>query len=80
MGEADLTVQYYLATDASKWCLEGVLIQLADSSPGIKAMHSYKKNICMIMIMFFSGWGMRYDTTERETTLFCDSQMVSYKK
>lgn len=43
MGEADLMVQYYLATDASKWYLEGVLFQLIDSSPGIKAMHSYKK-------------------------------------
>ena len=68
MGGADPAVQYHLATDASKWCLGGVLFQLVDAPPGIKATHSYKENIQIIMFMSFrlEDAETRYDTTERK--------------
>ena len=68
MGGADPAVQYHLATDASKWCLGGVLFQLVDAPYGTEATHSYKENIRIIM--FISFWlenaKTRYDTIERE--------------
>ena len=68
MGGADPAVQYHLATDASKWCLGGVLFQLVDAPPGTEATHSYKEHICIIMFMSFrlEDAETRYDTTERE--------------
>ena len=68
MGRADPAVQYHLATDASKWCLGGVLFQLVDAPPGTEATHSYKEHICIIMFMSFrlEDAETRYDTTERE--------------
>ena len=68
MGGADPAVQYHLATNASKWCLGGVLFQLVDAPPGTEAMHSYKENIRIIMFMSFrlEDAETRYDSTERE--------------
>lgn len=53
MRGADPAIQYHLATDASKWCLGGVLFQLIDTPSGTKAMHSYKENIRIMMFMSF---------------------------
>ncbi len=53
IGGADPSVQYHLATDASKWCLRCVLFQLVDASTGIQATNSYKEHIGITMFMFF---------------------------
>lgn len=68
MEGTDPEVQYHLATDASKWCLEDVLFQLVDASSRTEATHSYKENIRIIMFMSFrlEDAKTRYDTTERE--------------
>lgn len=68
MEGADPTVQYHLATDASKWCLRGVLFQLIDALPGTEVTHSYKKNIRIIMFVCFrlEDAKTRYNTTEQE--------------
>ena len=68
MVGANLAVQYYLATDASKWCLEGVLFQLVNTSLGMEATYSYKEHIPIIMFRSFRSENAktRYDTTERE--------------
>lgn len=68
MGGADPEVQYYLATDASKWCLGGVLFQSVDAPPRIKATHSYTGNIRIIMFMSFwlEDAETRYNTREKE--------------
>ncbi len=68
MGGANPAVQYHLATDASKWCLGGVLFQLIDASHGIEATNSYTKHMRIIMFMSFrlEDAETRYDTTERE--------------
>ena len=61
MGGADPAVQYHLATDASKWCLGGVLFQLVDAPPGIEAIH-----IIMFMSFRLEDAETRYDTIKRE--------------
>ena len=68
MGGADPAVQYYLATDASKWCLGDVLFQLVDAPPGREATHSYKEHIRIIMFISFQleDAETRYDTTEKK--------------
>lgn len=68
MGEADLAIQYHVATDASKWCLGGVLFQLVDAPPGTEATHSYKENLRIIIFMSFrlEDAETRYGTTEKE--------------
>lgn len=68
MGGVDPVVQYHLATDASKWCLRGVIFQLVNAPPGTEATHSYKEHIRIIMFMSFclEDAETRYDTTERE--------------
>lgn len=43
MGGADPDVQYHLATDASRWCLGGVLFQLKDEPPGTEATDKQKE-------------------------------------
>ena len=44
MGGADPVVQYHLATDASKWCLGGVLFQLVDAPPGTEVWRKKGRN------------------------------------
>ena len=66
--EADLEIQYHLVTDTSKWCLGGIIFQLVDEPPRTKAMHCFKKNIRIIMFMFFRLEDIKtpYDTTKQE--------------
>ena len=68
IGGTDPAVQYHLATDASKWCLGGVLFPLVDALPGTEATHSYKEHIRIIIFISFrlEDAETRYDTTERE--------------
>lgn len=68
INNANPEIQYHLATNASKWCLEGILFQLVDISPETEATHSYKENIYIIMFIFFwlenaETW---YNTMEKE--------------
>ena len=53
MGRANPEVQYYLAINASKQALRGVLFQLRDALIGTKATNSYKDAIQIIMFIFF---------------------------
>lgn len=53
MGGANLEVQYYLATNASKQVLKRVLFQLQKAPVGTEATNSYKNAIQIIMFMFF---------------------------
>ena len=68
MSGIDEDLQLHLATDASKYCLGGVLFQLPGEPPGTEALERHKTTIRIIMFMSFKLEEVetRYHTTERE--------------
>ena len=53
MERVDLSIQYHLATDASKWYLKNILFQLVDASSRTDVTYSYKQNLFIIIFIFF---------------------------
>lgn len=68
MSGADDSLQMHLATDASKYCLGGVLFQLPGEPSGTEAQDRHKNSFKVIMFMSFKleEPETRYHTTERE--------------
>lgn len=68
MSGADDDLQFHLATDASKYCLGGVLFQLPGIAPGVEAIEKHKNIYKIVMFMSFrlEEAEVRYGTTERE--------------
>ena len=64
----DETIQYHLATDASKTGIGGVLFQLIDCEPGVQARAANRSSMRIIMFISLrmSGAESRYATTEQE--------------
>ena len=68
MSGVDDDLQIHLATDASNWCLGGVLFQLLNEPPGTEVQEKHKKSLKIIMFMSFrlEEAETHYNTTERE--------------
>lgn len=68
MSGVDEELQLHLATDASKYCLGGILFQLPGEPPGTEAIEKHKNSLKIIMFMSFKleEAEVRYHTTEKE--------------